>query len=26
MTELCIDASVAVKLVLKGEPYRSKAR
>ncbi len=26
MNELCIDASVAVKLVLKGEPYRNKAR
>jgi hypothetical protein len=26
MSELCIDASVAVKLVLKGEPYRNKAR
>lgn len=26
MSELCIDASVAVKLVLKGEPFRSKAR
>lgn len=26
MRELCIDASVAVKLVLKGEPHRAKAR
>lgn len=26
MTVRCIDASVAVKLVLKGEPYRSVAR
>lgn len=26
MSELCIDASVAVKLVLKGEPFRHKAR
>lgn len=26
MSELCIDASVAVKLVLSGEPYRNKAR
>lgn len=26
MNELCIDASVAVKLVLKGEAYRAKAR
>ncbi len=26
MSELCIDASVAVKLVLKGESYRIKAR
>jgi len=26
MSELCIDASVVVKLVLKGEPYRSAAR
>lgn len=26
MSELCIDASVVVKLVLKGEPYRVTAR
>ena len=26
MSELCIDASVAVKLVLKGESYRVRAR
>lgn len=26
MSELCIDASVAVKLVLKGEPFRHQAR
>lgn len=26
MSELCIDASVAVKLVLQGEPFRNKAR
>jgi len=26
MSELCIDASVAVKLVLKGEPHRNTAR
>jgi predicted nucleic acid-binding protein len=26
MNELCIDASVAVKLVLKGESHRNKAR
>ena len=26
MSELCIDASVVVKLVLKGEPHRSAAR
>ncbi len=26
MNELCVDASVAVKLVLKGESYRAKAR
>ena len=26
MSELCIDASVVVKLVLKGEPHRASAR
>jgi len=26
MSELCVDASVVVKLVLPGEPYRGKAR
>ncbi len=26
MSELCVDANVVVKLVLPGEPYRSKAR
>jgi len=26
MIELCVDTSVAVKLVLKGESYRAKAR
>ena len=26
MSELCIDASVVVKLVLKGESHRVKAR
>ena len=26
MSELCIDASVVVKLVLKGEPHRATAR
>ncbi len=26
MIELCVDASVAVKWALKGEPYRNKAR
>ena len=26
MSELCIDASVVVKLVLKGEPHRNAAR
>ena len=26
MTERCVDASVIVKLALKGEPHRVKAR
>jgi predicted nucleic acid-binding protein len=26
MTELCVDASVAVKWAVKGEPFRAKAR